>query len=294
MKILIADIFDQTLKQNLSRFGEVFTDKNRVNEADIILVRSKTKCTKEYIDKALNLKLIIRGGVGIDNIDIEYAKTRGIEVRNTPKASAIAVAELAFALMISHSSRIIQAHEGLKKGKWLKKELKRSELFGKTLCLVGLGHIAVELAKRAQSFGMNVAAFRKSGQLSQIAQVKPNLAQAVEGADYISLHTPLTDSTRGMINREILNKMKDGAMLINTGRALCVDTKDLVSALEKGKLSAYATDVWSSDPPAEDDPILNAPNVIMTPHLGASSKENLKRIGREAESIIESMIDELT
>jgi len=117
MKILIADTFDSTLNQNLSKFGEVFIDKDRINEADIILVRSKTKFTKDYIDKALNLKLIIRGGVGMDNIDTEYARTRGIEVRNTPKASAIAVAELAFALMICHSSRVIKAHEGLKKGK---------------------------------------------------------------------------------------------------------------------------------------------------------------------------------
>ncbi len=290
MKIMIADTFHPDLPRALSRYGEVFDGEKRIPEADVLLIRSKTKCTKEYIDSASNLKLIIRGGVGMDNIDAEYASSKGIILRNTPKASAIAVAELAFGLMNAAACRLVPAHEGMKQGKWLKKELMRTELYGKKLCLVGLGNIAAELAKRASAFGMKVAAYRKSGAPSELAEVKPSLAEAVEEAEYVSLHTPLTDSTSGMINEDIINKMKDGAVLINTSRAQCVVAKDLVAALKSGKLSVYATDVWPSDPPSADDAIFQAPNVIMTPHLGANSKENLMRIGEEIVQILDAHV----
>ncbi len=128
MLILISDALDESLPKKLARFGEVTDDKSRLPEADVVIVRSKTKCTKEWIDQAKNLKLIIRGGVGLDNVDLEYAREKGVIVRNTPKASGIAVAELAFGLMLTAASLIIPAHEGMKEGKWLKKQLKRSEL----------------------------------------------------------------------------------------------------------------------------------------------------------------------
>jgi len=288
---MIADTFHPDLPQVLSRYGEVFDGENRIPEADVLLIRSKTKCTRAYIDRASNLKLIVRGGVGMDNIDTEYASSRGIAVRNTPKASAVAVAEMAFALMIAVASRLIPAHESMKQGKWLKKELKRTELYGKRLCLVGLGNIATELAKRAGAFGMTVVAYRKSERPSEVAQVKHSLAEAVMDADYISLHTPLTDSTCGIINQNIISRMKDGAVLINAGRAKCVVAKDVVAALKSGKLSAYAVDVWPSEPPAEDGPILKAPNVIMTPHIGANSRENLTRIGAEIVHIVDEFCE---
>lgn len=286
MLILISDAFAPSLPDKLKRFGEVIDDKERLSEADVVLVRSKTKCTKEYIDSAPNLKLIIRGGVGIDNIDVEYAKSKGIAVHNTLKAPAIAVAELTFALMLSVPNNLIPGHNGMKQGKWLKKELKRTELYGKTLCLVGVGNIATEVAKRAQAFGMKVKAFRKSDKPWEYGEVKDSLAEAAADADYVSLHTPLTDETRGMINAAIIDTMKDGAVLINTGRAKCVEAKDVAAALKSGKLAAYATDVWPSDPPPDDYPILGVPNVVMTPHIGASSMENLLRIGDEVEIII--------
>lgn len=286
MLILISDAFDSSLPDKLKQFGEVTDDKGRLADADIVLVRSKTKCTREYIDSARNLKLIIRGGVGLDNVDLEYAKEKGIIVHNTPKASAIAVAELAFALMLSVPNNLIPGHNGMKGGKWLKKELKRTELYGKTLCLVGVGNIATEVAKRAGAFGMTVKAYRKSDKPWEHGEVKKSLAEAVAGADYVSLHTPLTDETRGMINAEVIGAMKDGAVLINTGRGACIETDDVIAALESGKLKAYATDVWPSDPPPDDYAILSAPNVVMTPHIGASSKENLLRIGDEVETII--------
>ncbi|MFH1438900.1 MAG: NAD(P)-dependent oxidoreductase [Pseudomonadota bacterium] len=286
MLILISDAFDESLPGRLKAFGEVTDDKARLKEADVVLVRSKTKCTKEYIDSAPNLKLIIRGGVGTDNIDKVFAKEKGIEVRNTPKAPGIAVAELTFALMLAVPNRLIEGHESMKEGKWIKKELKRTELHGKTLCLVGVGNIAMEVAKRAKAFGMKVKAARRSNQPCEECDVMPSLAEAVAGADYVSLHTPLTDETNCMIDAKVIDAMKDGAVLVNTGRGKCVVAQDVVAALESGKLRAYATDVWPSDPPPDDYPLLKAPNVVMLPHLGASSAENLERIVDEVESII--------
>ncbi len=291
MLILISDALDESLPKKLARFGEVTDDKSRLTKADVVIVRSKTKCTKEWIDRAGNLKLIIRGGVGLDNVDLEHAREKGIIVRNTPKASGIAVAELAFGLMLTTASLIIPAHEGMKEGNWLKKQLKRSELYGKTLCLVGMGNIATEMAKRAGAFGMNVVAYRRSGRPSEYADVRPTLEEAVKDADYVSLHLPLTDETRGMIDASVIEEMKDGATLINTGRAGTVDADAVKAALENGKLRAYATDVWPKDPPPEDYPLLHAPNVIMTPHIGANTKENQLRIGDEIVSIINEYVN---
>ena len=158
MLILISDAFDASLESKLQAFGEVTTDKARVPEANVILVRAKTICNKEYIDTAKNCKLIIRGGVGIDNIDKAYAESKGIIVRNTPKASSIAVAELTFALMLDVPNRIEEYDLGMKSGQWLKK-LKRTELYGKTLGLLGIGNIATKVAERAKAFGMNVVAY---------------------------------------------------------------------------------------------------------------------------------------
>ena len=287
MLILISDAFDKGLPERLSAFGEVTDDKGRVAEADVVLIRSKTKCTQEYIDGAPNLKLIIRGGVGLDNVDRDYAATKNIQVNNTPKASAIAVAEAAFALMIAVPNNLIKGHNGMAEGKWLKKELERTELFRKTLCLIGVGNIATEVAIRAKAFGMTVKACRKSDKPYEHAEVIQDLAQAVADADYVSMHTPLTDETQGMFDATIINGMKDGAVLVNTGRGACVVAEDIVAALESGKLGGYATDVWPSDPPAEDYPILKAPNVVMLPHLGASTIENLGRIGDEVAAILE-------
>lgn len=292
MLILISDAFDASLPEKLVDFGEVTTDKSRMVDAEIILVRSKTKCDREYIDKAKNLKLIIRGGVGIDNIDKEYAESKGIVIRNTPKASSIAVAELAFAHMISVPNRIVEGHISMTNGKWIKKELKRTELYGKTLCLIGLGNISKEVAKRAAAFGMEVVAFDKYVESSDLADLKKNIEEAVEHADYISMHVPLTPETKGMMNKELINSFRKKPVIINTGRGACINADDMKDALEDGRVSTYATDVWPSDPPSDDYPILSAKNVLMTPHLGASSAENLLRIGGEAYSIIDELVKE--
>jgi len=289
MKILISDAFDPSLPEKLKAFGEVTDDKSMVPEVDVVLVRSKTKCRRDYIDQAKNLRLIIRGGVGLDNIDVDYARSKGIQVFNTAEASAVAVAELAFALMISVPTRMVEGHVGMMNHEWRKKELKRTELMGKTLGLVGAGNIGTELARRGIGFGMRVIAYDpllKGHELLDLV----SLEELFKESDYLSLHVPLTDETKGMINSETLATMKDGVVIINTARGKCVDEEDMVEALKSGKVRAYATDVWYSDPPDADCPLYDAPNVVMTPHLGASSRENMLRIGDVVVRILEDFV----
>ena len=279
MLILISDAFDASLPGRLKELGaEVTDDKARLPEAEVVLIRSKTKCTKEYIDGAPKLKLIIRGGVGLDNVDAAAAKAKGIQVTNTPEASSVAVAELALALMLAAPNHVIAGHQSMVEGKWLKSELKRTELYQKTLGLLGIGRIGREVAKRARAFEMKVIAFDpyvKSSDVAELASFDEVLAKS----DYLSLHMPLTDETRGMIKAETIAKMKKGVIIVNTGRGKCIDEPALAAALADGKVGCYATDVWMSDPPPPESPLLKAPRVIMLPHIGASTKENLLRIG---------------
>ena len=277
MKVLISDPFAPSLPDRLKKFGEVTEDKSQLPEADIVLVRSKTKCDQEYIDSAKKLKLIIRGGVGLDNIDLTYAKEKGIEVRNTPEASKVAVAELTCAHMLAASCNIIEAHNSLIKGEWKKKELKRTELMGKTLGIIGIGRVGTEVAKRAHAFGMKIIAYDKYVKKSDFAEMK-SLNELLSEADYISFHVCLTEETEGILDKDMIAKMKDGVIIINTSRGKCVNEEHIAQALKKGKIRKYANDVWYSDPPDSDSPLLSAPHVQLSPHLGASTKENLLRI----------------
>ena len=278
MKILIADAFDASLPKRLEKLGEVTSDMAELATAQILLIRSKTTVNKEMVDQAPKLKLVIRGGVGLDNVDREYCKSKGIEVMNTAAASSVSVAEMAMAFMVAIPARLIEAHMAMKEGKFPKNELKRTELFKKTLGLIGAGAIASEVAKRAAAFGMKVIAYDPFLTTHPLAELK-TLDEVLAQSDVISIHTPLTDQTRGMFNKDTIARMKDGVMIINTGRGKVVVEDDLAEALKTGKVRAYGTDVWFSDPPPADCPLLTAPNVFMAPHLGASSKENLGRIG---------------
>lgn len=288
MLILISDAFDASLESKLQVFGEVTTDKARAPEADVILVRAKTICDKAYIDAAKNCKLIIRGGVGIDNIDKVYAESKGIIVRNTPRSSAIAVAELTFALMLSVPNHIEEYDLGMKSGQWLK-NIKRTELYGKTLGLLGIGNIASKVAERAKAFGMNVVAYDKYVTSSPVATLVPTVEDAVRDADYISIHMPLTDETRGMFNEKLFAIMTRKPVIINAARGLIVDAPAMVKALDEGQVSWYCADVYPNDPPAEDYPLLKAQHVTLTPHVGANSKENLLRIGDEIVATIKDL-----
>jgi phosphoglycerate dehydrogenase-like enzyme len=182
--------------------------------------------------------------------------------------------------------RDVEGHIGLTQREWLKKQLKRTELMGKTLGLIGAGNIGTELARRGIGFGMRVIAFDpllKSHECVDLVTIEELFAES----DYISLHVPLTDTTKAMINSDTIGQMKDGVVILNTARGGCVDEEDMVEALKSGKVRAYATDVWYSDPPDPNCPLYEAPNVIMTPHIGASSRENMLRIGDVVVRILE-------
>lgn len=286
MKILISDPFGKDLPEKLKEFGEVTDNKDELPAADIVLVRSATKATKEYIDKAKSLKMIIRGGVGIDNIDVEYAKSKGIRVHNTPEASSIAVGELAIAMMLAIQRNIVKAHNTTKNGEWIKKQLKGQELYKKTLGLIGIGRIGTEVAKRAQAFGMNVIAYRKSGKPSDFAEIV-GLDELLAKSDIISLHTPITEETKGIINKDTIAKMKDGVVIINTARGKLVNDQDLADGLKSGKVRYAGIDVYHAEPP-KDSPLLGVDNILLIPHLGAQTYENMGRIG---EIVIELIRD---
>ncbi len=291
MKILISDAFDPSLPDRLQKYGEVTSDKSQMSTADVLLIRSKTKCTKEFIDAAPNLKMIIRGGVGLDNVDLAHANSKNIKVRNTPTASSVAVAELAFTLIIALPNHVVKAHNSMVEGKWLKKELKRTELYQKTLGIVGCGRIGTEVAKRARSFEMTVYGCDDIEIHSEYISKQMPVEELITVCDYLSMHLPLTEETLGLINKELISKMKDGIYIVNTGRGKTVVEEDIVKGLQSGKIAGYATDVYYSDPP-ESSPLLTAPNVLLTPHIGASTEENLLRIGDIIVELVDDFVNE--
>ena len=270
MLILIADAFDKSLPAKLSVFGEVTDDISRLPEADVVLIRSKTKATREYIDQAKKMKVILRGGVGMDNIDRAYCKEKGIIAMNTPHASAPAVAELAFALMLSTAARICFFDSSMKKGEWAKKE-KRTELLGKTLGLIGFGNISKALALRAKAFGMKVVYYDIIKSDVDYAEYKSSMDEVVENADYISFHIPFTPETDRVLNKDLIAKMKKAPVIINTARGKIVNEQDVADALKEGKLSWYCTDVYSAEPPVmAENPLFTSDRVTFTPHVGAN------------------------
>ncbi len=292
MLILISDAFDKSLPDKLSVFGEVTDDTGRLAEADVILVRSKTKCTKEYIDQAKKCRLIIRGGVGMDNIDRAYCEAKGIIAVNTPRSSAIAVAEMAFAFMLSTASRICFYDRTMKEGEWAKKT-KRSELCGKTLTLLGYGNIPRQVAIRAKAFGMNVQAYDPYVKEAENATMIADLGEAVRGADYISMHLPYTPETDKLLDAALIAKMEKCPVIVNTGRGKTVDEQAVADALNSGKIAWYCADVYSTEPPVKgENPLLDCGNVTLSPHVGANSNENLIRIGQEVYDTIDRLVKE--
>lgn len=290
MKILIADKFGPELPGLLSKYGEVFVeDEAALPEADIVLVRSKTKVRGDYLERAKNVRLVIRGGVGIDNIDCKTCEARGVLVRNTPEASTVAVAEMTFALLLGLIRHIPEGDAGTRAGQWPKKLLKGTELYGKTLGLIGLGRIGTEVAKRAKAFGMRVLAHRKSGVPSEHAEVV-GLGRLLAESDVVSLHVPATEHTKDVINAAAIDKMKKGAILINTARGACVNAADLVKALESGRLAGAALDVYPEEPPPADSPLLRAKNLLLAPHIASSTNENMTRIGLVAERLVSEFV----
>jgi len=287
MKVAICDPIDKKAIEELKALNiEIydFSDlpkeelPEKLEDMEIIIVRSATKVKGELLDALKNAKLIIRGGVGLDNIDLEGAKAKGIKVVNTPEASSISVAELAIGFMFALSRHIVRGTVGLREGKWEKKQLKGTELFGKTLGVIGMGRIGREVAKRAKCLGMNVIATRHVREIPEELAKTVSYDELYKEADFISIHIPLTEKTRHMISKEAFEKMKDGVVIINCSRGGVVDEKALLEALKSGKVKGAALDVFEVEPPVDNE-LLKLDNVIGTPHIGASTKEAQARIG---------------
>lgn len=258
---------------------------------EVLIVRSATKVTRELIEKGTKLKIIGRAGVGLDNIDVSAAKEKGVKVLNTPGASAISVAELTFGLMLSAARHIARGTKDLKDGLWTKKELEGHELFGKTLGIIGLGMIGKEVAKRALSFGMTVIAYDPL--VSDFENVRMvNLDELYKLSDFITLHVPLNEQTKHMIDARAIDKMKNGVIIVNASRGGVIDEQALYEALISGKIYAAALDVFEVEPPQDDlrKKLLGLPNIVATPHIGASTYEAQERVGKE---MVERIFKEL-
>jgi len=248
---------------------------SQIGEYDALLVRSTTKVTKEVIDAAKNLKVIGRAGVGVDNIDVEAASKRGILVMNTPAGNTISAAEHTMSMLLALSRCIPQANISLKGGQWEKKKFVGTEIFKKTLGIIGLGRIGGEVARRAQSFGMEIIAvdpYISEAHAREIGVKMVTFKELVREADYITIHVPLTPETKNLINRETISQMKDGVKIINCARGGIIDEAALAEAVKSGKVSGAALDVFETEPPF-GSPVLNVENIIVTPHLGASTEE---------------------
>ncbi len=249
-----------------------------------IVVRSRTKVRAPIIDKAERLKVIIRGGVGLDNIDVDYARSKGIAVRNTPAASSNAVAELVLGMLFALARHIARADASMKAGRWEKKQLKGTELAGKTLGIIGYGRIGRLLGQKAKALGMSVIAYDPYIKHEDLVPLETLLRQA----DYVSLHLPHTAETHHLLSSEQFAIMKPGACVINAARGGVVDEAALYQALTDGHLAGAALDVYSQEPPRDETlrALIALPQVVVTPHIGASTVEAQVRIGDEIVKIV--------
>jgi len=263
--------------------------KTIISQYDGLVIRSATKVTADIIEAAKNLKVIGRAGIGLDNVDIPAASQRGIVVMNTPEGNTITTAEHTIAMILSLSRNIPQATASLKEGKWEKKKLKGRELFNKTLGLIGAGHIGRIVADRAKGMKMKVIVYDpyiKPEAIEKLDLEPVSFEELLKRADYITVHTPKTDETTNIINKDSISKMKNGAMVINCARGGIVNEADVYEALKSGRLGGAAFDVFSTEPPGKIE-LMTLPNFICTPHLGASTTEAQDNVAKEvAEQIV--------
>lgn len=288
MKILITDPISPEGKEILKKEGFEAIEKIGLSKEELkmimkgvdgIIVRSKTKLEKEIIKVADNLKVIGRAGVGLDNIDLEAARGKNIEVLNTPEAVSVSVAELTFGLILACARNLKKATLLLEEGKWEKEKLEGMEIYGKTLGIIGLGRIGKEVAKRAPSFGMKVIFYDPNVDYFEAIE-KVDLDKLYSLSDIITIHVPLIPQTYHFISKDAFSKMKNGAIFINCARGEIVDEEALYQALIKGKLLAVGLDVFEKEP-AIGNKLLELPNVVATSHLGAQTREAQKRAGVE-------------
>jgi D-3-phosphoglycerate dehydrogenase len=294
MKILVCDKMEQEAVDRMRAGGLTVDVRDDITAEELpsvltayegMVVRSRTKVRKALIDACPNLKVIVRGGVGLDTIDADYARSKGITVMNTPKASSTSVAELAIGYMFALARSSFQATSSMKAEKWEKKMFQGEELGGKTLGLIGIGNIGREVAKRANALGMKVQAFDPYVKEAEGVSLV-SLVDLLASSDYISLHLPKTSESAGMIGKDAFERMKPGVRVINCARGGIIDEPALVAALESGKVAGAALDVYSVEPPTDWN-LIKHPNVICSPHIGAATKEAQGRVGVEvAEKLI--------
>lgn len=268
----------------------------RVHDADALVVRSATKVTRAILDAAPRLKVVGRAGVGVDNVDVDAATARGVVVMNAPAGNTTTTAELAISLMLALARNVSRGDRAVRNGEWkLRGKLLGSEISGKTLGVVGLGRIGRVVATRGLGLAMKVVAYDPylSGQRSPLEGVELlSLDELLSRADFVSLHVPYSDETRNLISRERLFAMKPGARLINCARGGLVDELALAEALAAGRLKGAALDVFESEPPPKDHPLLAREDVILTPHLGASSEEAQRNVALEiAQQVSEFLLE---
>lgn len=298
MKVLICDPVDDKALEKMRRGGLDVTVKTGMTPEELtaeipayeaMVVRSATKVRKEIIDAASRLTLIVRGGVGLDNIDVDYAREKGIQVKNTPAASSDSVAELAVGMMFALARHLGKADRGMKEGKWEKKQLKGSELAGKTLGVIGIGRIGRATARKAHALGMSILAhdaFVDSVDEPHVRMVSKE--ELLAGSDFVTLHVPFDPAEGPVLGSGEIAKMKDGAYIINCARGGVVDEKALLNALNDGKLAGAGIDVYENEP-TDHQELVNHPATVCTPHIGASTKEGQSRVGGEvADILIES------
>ncbi|MDQ3624558.1 MAG: phosphoglycerate dehydrogenase, partial [Verrucomicrobiota bacterium] len=306
LKVLVADPISKRGVSELASGGRLeVTVQTGLAEDQLIeiigefsglVVRSQTKVNARVLEAAKKLKVVGRAGVGVDNVDVDAATRRGIIVMNTPGGNTISTAEHAFSLMVSLARHIAQADASVKAGKWDRKSFEGVELYNKTLAVLGMGRIGTEVARRAMAFGMRVLAYdpylSPSRARSLQVDVVDSLDDIVAQADFITLHMPLTDETKYMINAERLTRSKQGVRIINCARGGLVDEAALFHALESKQVAGAALDVYEEEPPPRDFPLKRLPNVILTPHLGASTAEAQESVGIEvAQQICAALLE---
>jgi D-3-phosphoglycerate dehydrogenase len=259
---------------------------------DALIIRSGTRPDADVIAAGTKLKVIGRAGIGVDNVDLAAATAHGVRVINTPRANSIATAEQTLTLMLAVSRYTVPAHNSLAAGEWNRSQFVGTELYGKTLGVIGFGYIGRLVAARAQAFGMTVIAsdpYVDENVADEMGVELLPLDALLGRADVITLHPVVTPETTNMINAETIAQMKDGAIIVNVARGKMIDEQALVDALQSGKLAAAALDVFQKEPPA-GSPLIGLPNVLHTPHLGASSQEAQTRVGVD---IVEQVVDAL-
>ena len=300
-RVLVADAIAESAVAKIKAAGLEVVIRNKETDGpieeqikgfDCVVVRSATKITREVIEAADQLKLVVRAGVGLDNVDQEAAKEKGLKVQNTPEAPTVSVAEMVFSLMFALARNVTQADSSMKDERWEKKKLKGTELWNKKLGIIGFGRIGCEVAARAKAFDMDILCYDAldiEQVCADLGARRCSIEELIENADYITLHVPLVPQTKGLIGEKEFKKMKETAFLINTARGGVVDEKALLKALIDGEIAGAALDVFENEPPLDWE-LVKHPKLVATPHLASSTKEAQVRVGElTADKVIEGL-----